>query len=101
MPGTAEILISRYEIQANHRQALEAAVVNGNLRQALLGQIFAFVLFLVLIGTGGVLVYTGHYLGGVGTIGVAVASGIAVFITGKHEKMKDLENKRLTMPGPQ
>ena len=97
VPGAAGMILDKFAAQTDHRRDLEARVVKANIWQTFLGQVFAFILLLFLIGGGGYLIYSGRNLGGLGTIVAAVCAAVVVFIKGRSAKQTELETKR----GPQ
>lgn len=93
-PGAAAMILKKFEEQADHRRELELRVVKANIRQAYLGQAFAFVILIALCATGGYLAYNGKELGGLGTIATAIAGAVCVFILGRQHREKHLSAKR-------
>lgn len=84
--GFAERIVSMAEIQLNHRVSCEDKVVEGSVSDSKRGQIFAFVLSLLFLGSAVFLGFNGHdwLAGGLG--GGTLVSLVTVFITGNKSK---------------
>lgn len=84
-----------------HRHQLESRVVGGNVRAQLLGQIFAFVISLALIGLGSWLVANDKTCIGLWLIFGDVGTVAAIFIGGKLFQGKERRDRRRELEGGQ
>lgn len=98
VPGAAKMILDKFEAQTDHRRKLEGRVVTANIWQAFVGQLFAFVILLALIGSGSFLIYKGRDIGGLVSIVSAICGAIVVFIKGRSAKATDLQTKRGNQP---
>ena len=93
VPDGAERLLVMAEKQSSHRRQLEAKVISTDSRNSLLGVVFAFVLGLSTILTGGYVILEGHsysgaFIGSAGLVGL-----VSVFVYGTRERRKERESK--------
>lgn len=94
VPGLADRIVVMAESQARHRQALEQSVINGNIRNERLGQVFAFIIAMsVIVGSLGLLWHGRSTEGLVGILGTLVTLA-GVFIFGRWSKSKELAQRR-------
>jgi len=93
-PGCAERIVSMAESQSAHRQHLEKTVVEGNVRNERLGQIFAFILGATAIIGGVVLIALGKDVQGLVAIIGALGALTGVFIYGRWRNEKERAKKR-------
>ena len=96
IPNGAERIMVMAEAQSKHRMTLETKVLNTDSRNSLLGVIFAFILGVTSIVTGGTVVFNGQpwpgtILGSAGLVGL-----VSTFIYGTRERKKERENKART-----
>lgn len=92
-PGASEIILSAFQSQGSHRQAMEVRVVDAQIAdgraarmEARLGQIFAFILSLVMMSLGTWVIMAGHEYTGA-TVTLFPVIGLAsVFIYGRKGK---------------
>jgi uncharacterized membrane protein len=90
-PGAAKIILDAFQDQGKHRQALERAVVRQGARDSLVGLIFAFIIGITTILTGGYCIiigqpFAGAFLGGSGLSGL-----VGTFIYGSRERRQERE----------
>jgi uncharacterized membrane protein len=93
VPGAAERLIAMVEKEQSFRHKMEKSLLDAQIKdarqdraEARLGQIFALVIGLTTVVTGGVTAVRGAQLAG-GFIGSAgVASLVTVFVAGRKNK---------------
>lgn len=83
VPGSANRLIRLLEDEANHRRAMERAVVEGSLKEKSRGQFFGLVIGLVAIIAGAIVAALGQPAAGATIGGVGVAGIVAVFVIGR------------------
>ena len=93
-PGLAQIIVGEFQAQAAHRRDLEGRTVRSNIRQALLGQVLAFILLGGLIAGGIFLVHEGRDAAGLAAIGGAVVSGLWALTAARKAKQEDTAAKR-------
>ena len=82
------------ESQVKHRQALEGAVVHGNIKAETRGQVYAFVLGLIAIVGGIALITLGKDAMGLAAIVTAFTSLATVFLYGRWQQRQERERKR-------
>ena len=88
LPGAAERILQMAERQANHRQSLEAKLVDAECRDGLLGLIFGLVIGLATILGGFYCIVQGFQLSGT-ALGLSGLTGlVGTFIYGSREKRK-------------
>jgi len=93
-PGTAERLLAMAESQSQHRQGLEKAVVEGNLRHESLGQVFAFIIALAAVSGSLALLWAGRSVEGLTGMLGTLATLAGVFVYGRWSKQRELAEKR-------
>ena len=94
IPNGADRIVAMAESQQHHRQALESAVVTGNVGAQRRGQWFGFTLGLVAIGGGiGLIAFDKNTEGLVAIITAFVALA-GVFVYGKVEQERERTRKR-------
>lgn len=93
-PGASGIIFGEFTKQGEHRRDLESRVVRSNVRQALIGQIFAFVILAGIAGGGMFLIYKGKDIAGYGAVATAVSAGLWALGSAKKEKAASLVEKR-------
>lgn len=94
VPGSANRMLTMAENQSNHRISIENKVVESNIANEKRGQVFAFILALVVIGGAIVLLYTGHDITGFGALLLALVSLVTVFVVGKKKGQQELAEKK-------
>jgi len=82
------------ESQMRHRQALESAVVNGNVEAQRRGQAMGFILGLVAILGGIGLIAFDKDAQGLSAIITAFVALAGVFVYGRFEQRRERERKR-------
>jgi uncharacterized membrane protein len=93
IPGGAERILAMAENQSQHRQTLEKQVVDANCRAQRNGSVFGFLICLAAIGSGTFLIYVGKSAQGLVPIIGALGGLVAVFVIGKYQQKKDLDQK--------
>jgi uncharacterized membrane protein len=93
IPGGAERIMVMAERQSEHREKLEARVVNGNVASQTRGSYFAFILALVAIVGGFYLILKGKDASGLVAIIGSLASLLGVFILSKREQKSERTEK--------
>lgn len=88
IPDGANRIMIMAESQSEHRRNLETKVVNANNRDSLLGVIFAFVIALVIIGSGTFLLFYDKKVSGLALLLSGTVAFITVFIVGKRNDDK-------------
>jgi uncharacterized membrane protein len=89
----AERLFAAFENQTRHRQELENTVVQGAEARANRGQWMGFIMANVVLGVGGVMVFSGHEEAGAVVISVDLVGLVSVFIYGRHTQRQEREKK--------
>lgn len=88
-PGMTKILMDEFQKQTSHRIKMESMVVTSGIQNMQRGQIFAFIIALVVIFGGFALVFVGKNIFGLAAILGALATLIGVFIYGNISKRKE------------
>lgn len=95
LPGAADRILAMAEKQSSHRQEMESKALGTSSRQGTLGQIFAFILSLVVIIIGGFLIYKDKDISGLVIVISVIVSLVGLFIYGKRrasqEELKKIE----------
>ena len=99
LPGAAERLFKMAEANQAHRHAMEPAVVNGNVSSQTRGQVFAFVLSLVIVAVGSVMLFLGKTSAGLWLILGDVGVIATVFIGARLIQRKEREQRRIEGSG--
>ncbi len=100
LPGSAERILKMAENQSSHRISMESKIIPRQQRESTLGQIFGFILSLLLIGYGIYAMKEGHaWIGGI-IVTVTLVSLAALFVVGRHKIKKDLDNKNSDSGAP-
>jgi len=93
IPNGAERIMAMAEEQSAHRRAIEKNRCASQDKQSERGQIFAFVLALVLIGAGIFAITREHaYVAGI-IFGTTVVSLAGVFVVGRWKQIKNLAKR--------
>lgn len=89
VPGSAERIIKRFEIQSDHRQSCEKILVWTNSVKSIVGLVFGFIVTLIAIFGG---IYTAlqgkPWLGGTLSLS-GLAMLVGAFITGKISSARE------------
>jgi uncharacterized membrane protein len=93
LPGLGERIICMAEQQARHRQEIEKTVVNSNAFVQKVGPFLGFVVAMTAVVGGIELILRGKDGYGLSAIIGALASLAGVFIYGKSQQKKELQNK--------
>lgn len=93
LPGAAERILRMAEEQSAHRKELEKKVIEGDDKRASRGQVFGFIIALVVITAGFVLMFTGKETLGISSIVTALSSLVLVFITGSLTRSRERKRK--------
>jgi uncharacterized membrane protein len=94
VPDGAERIFVMTEKQAAHRQRLEASVITSQNKQSHIGQVFAFILAILLIAVGTYAIHVGATAVASVIFGTTIAALTAVFVIGKNAQKKDLGEKQ-------
>jgi len=82
------------ENQSRHRQDVEKSVISTRNRNETLGQIFGFILALVIAGGSIWLIFMGKKIEGLATIIAEIASLAGIFIYARRKQQKELSQKK-------
>lgn len=93
-PGFADRIITLAESQSQHRQGLERAVIQSNIKHEGRGQIFGFLIAVMVIAVSAVLMWHGKSLEGISGIVATLAALTGVFIYGRYRRDRELQQKR-------
>jgi uncharacterized membrane protein len=100
LPGSAHRIIAMAEQQSAHRQALEKTTINANSMTQRWGLVCAFVISMTAI-VGGIWL-SAHGMSGAGLTSIIAALGalVGVFIYGKSQQKKELNEKQRALAEP-
>lgn len=88
IPDAAERLFADFELQSLHRRKLEAYVIPSQVKQSGRGQVFGFILAVILIGASVYLGISGHDILA-GVLGGATILGLAsIFVLNKETSQR-------------
>ena len=93
-PGAAERIVRMAEEQSAHRQSLEKARVHADIGNEKRGQLFAFIIALVLFVGGLAIVWQGRSVAGLTLLIAEIATLAGLFVYGKESKTRELERRR-------
>lgn len=97
LPGAAERILAMAEKQQDHRQELEQKVVFSNAAAQKQGLYLGFVVAMTAILGGVWLISIGKEATGLVSIITAITSLVGVFVYGKNQQKKELDNKSQAM----
>lgn len=92
-PGITDRLMKSYENQVTHRISCEKVVIDGDSKRSSLGQIFAFVITVIILIGGFILILFDKSIAGLSSIFLAISSLVAVFIGGAVTRSKERQRK--------
>jgi len=93
IPNGADRIMKMAEDQSGHRQRLETAAIASQNRQSERGQIFAFILAIVLIAVGLFAFLTDHDGVAMTIFGSTIVGLVTVFAIGRKTQRVDLDRK--------
>ncbi len=93
LPGLADRIMKQAESQTAHRIDIEKRVIKSDIRNSLLGIIFAFIIGLVGIVGGLYLTSLGMAATGLTVSGVSLVSLVSAFIYGTNSRRKERQKK--------
>lgn len=93
VPGGAERIFGWVDQQSAHRRELEHMRVAGDVKNERLGQHYAFVLSLLIVGAAGLLIWTGKSVMGLSLVLADVAALAGAFLVGRHWQRKERAEK--------
>ncbi len=82
------------ENQSKHRQQLESKVIDSDIRNSVMGLIFAFIIGLIGVGSGFYLIYIGKFVEGSIYGGGTLAALVGTFIYGSQKRQKERQSKQ-------
>ncbi len=92
-PGAASIIISEFQLQAQHRRTQESRIVMSDIIRAYIGQGIGCALAAYLIWTGGDLLRHGQSITGFQSIGLAIATGAVPFAIKAYTQHQERKNQ--------
>jgi uncharacterized membrane protein len=98
VPGLADRIVSMTEGQQKHRMTLESSMATSQQKQSQRGQIFAFLLTILLITCGGILAFTNHTAAGVTIFSTTIIGVAATFIANQVRQASELSRKKQLVP---
>ncbi len=100
IPDGADRIMRMAENQSNHRIKIEETVISGQVKQSARGQIFGLIIAFFTLGSALVLSMFGHEAVACVLGGSTVISLATVFVIGKREQRKKLEEKKQPFVNP-
>ena len=96
VPGAAERIIKRFEIQSDHRQNLENMVVKADILKSNLGLLFGFIITMTAIIGGLYTAFKGHPFFGSSVTFVGLAFLVGAFVSNKYSPNNQInkQNKK-------
>ena len=85
-PGITDVLLNSFQDQTKHRIEIENKVIESGIKNSRLGQIFAFILSLIVILGGFGMIFLGKNIAGMVAVLGALATLSGVFIVGNKSK---------------
>ena len=101
LPGAAERILSMAEQQSHHRQSIETKVIDSNIFVQKLGPFLGFIVAMTAVVGGIVLILKGKDGYGLASIIAPLAGLAGVFLYGKQQQRKDLDDKAQGFIPPQ
>ena len=98
IPNGADRIMKMAESQLAHRISIEQTVVKSQQTQATRGQIFGFLIGIFGLGAALYAAVNGQPWFGSVIGGATLVSLVGVFVYGKHQEKKELDDKRPTPP---
>ena len=93
IPNGAERIMKAFENQSSHRISLEKKVVGRQTFQSLLGQLFGFLIALIILGLGVYLIERGYEIAGITLFGIDMVGLVAIFVIGKKSQRNKLSER--------
>lgn len=93
IPNGAERIMTMAESQSAHRQFIEKEVISSQNMQSERGQMFAFILAILLIAVGTTSFLLGHPTVASIIFGTTVVGLVTVFVLGRKSQQRDLSCK--------
>jgi|UniRef100_A0A7V6DR12 uncharacterized membrane protein len=93
VPGSAERILVMAENQSAHRQQLESRYLSAEIRNSLLGVIFALLLGITGPSLSGLCIYAGQGWPGAALGGAMLVSLVGTFIYGTKQRRIEREQK--------
>lgn len=94
LKGSADRIIKMAENQSKHRQVIEKKVISSDITNEKTGMVFAFLTTLILVLTGGYLIYSNKQVVGfltlLGTLGIQTYN----FYSQKKSQKEELKRKK-------
>lgn len=94
VPGSGDRIITQMEEQGRHRRSLETKVINSNIGNERLGQIFGFILGFMVIAFGFYLINNDKDVYGLIAILSPLTIFAGLFVYGKESGKQRLKQKR-------
>lgn len=93
IPNGAERIMAMAELQSEHRRLMEKEVISSQNLQSKRGQMFAFIIAILLIGVGTTAILFGHSAVASTIFGTTVLGLVTVFVLGRKSQQSDLSRK--------
>jgi uncharacterized membrane protein len=93
-PGITNRLLQTFEDQVKHRIDIEKTVIEGDSKRANRGQVFAFIIVMVVLGISVFLMMNGYSISGLVSLFVGVGSLASIFIGTSINRAEERKRKR-------
>jgi uncharacterized membrane protein len=100
VPDAAERILKMAETQLAHRISIENQVVSSNCKAQQRGPIYGLLVCFAAIGGGIYLVHTGKDAAGLASLITPLAGIVAVFVYGKIQQKRELDDKASALVAP-
>ena len=100
IPNGADRLMSMAERQADHRQALEKIVIDGDSKRANWGLVAGFVIAISFSGLATFLIVSWHSAEGVALFGLNITGVVGTFVYGSRQRQKERETASRQLQEP-
>lgn len=97
-PGITDIILNTYQSQVKHRIEIENKVIENKNRISIKGQVFAFIICLIVIIFGFILILLDKNTIGLVSIISTLIALVSVFIYGKSSEKKERIEKAKIVP---
>ncbi|MHB8312454.1 MAG: DUF2335 domain-containing protein [Candidatus Dormibacteria bacterium] len=97
VPGTAERIFDKFYEQQNHREQMEATIINGDNFRATLGLVLGWLLGLAFLALAGLAIAEGHVGDGSILAIVPIAAMVGTFVWGTRRRSRERSEKAAMM----
>jgi uncharacterized membrane protein len=91
VPGAAERILTMAESQSQHRQNLERAVIESDIKNSRLGLHYGLLIGLTAVIGGTICIVSGYQIGGSIIGGTGLTGLVGVFVYGSRQRQRERE----------